>query len=385
MELNKENIKKIRGLIVFTIIFLVCIWKISIILKFLQFVLRIFYPFIIGGMIAFIINVPMKFLERVLFSNKKNKRNGYISKIKRPVSLLLTIFIIIGLVTIFMFGIVPEIKNTIVNIEFDIQDTVDSVKIWILDKFQNYSSITDWVNSIDINWNKIVESIVSFFRSGVGNIIDFSFSTVKSIFSGLFTFFIAFVFAIYILLQKEKLRKQLKKIMVAFLDTTKVDKIMSICSLSYKIFTNFVTGQCIEAIILGLMFVITMFIVRLPYALPIGMLIAITALIPIFGAFIGLGIGTFLILTKNPIQALLFVIVFIILQQIEGNIIYPKVVGNSVGLPSIWVLVAVSIGGSLMGIWGIILFIPITSIIYTLFREFINNRLKVKNKKIENL
>lgn len=381
MELNKDNLKKIRGLIIFTILFLVGIWKISIILKVFQFLLRIFYPFIMGGMIAFIINVPMKFLEKMLF--KKNSK--YFNKLKRPISLLLTIFILIGLITIFVFVIVPEIKDTIVNLEFDVQDTIDNIKLWILDKFQNYTSLTDWVSSIQINWNKIVETVINFSKSGVGNIIDFSFTTVKSIFSGLFTFFISFVFAIYVLLQKEKLRNQIKKVMNAFLNTTKVDKIMNICSLSYKIFTNFVTGQCVEAIILGLMFIITMFIVRLPYALPVGMLIAITALIPIFGAFIGLGIGTFLILTKSSFQALLFIVVFIILQQIEGNVIYPKVVGNSVGLPSIWVLVAVSIGGSIMGIWGIILFIPISSIVYTLFREYINDRLRIKNKKIENL
>lgn len=380
MELNKDNIKKIRGLIVFTILFLVGIWKISIILEVFSFVLSIFYPFIIGGMIAFIINVPMKFFEKVLFKRKYK----YLYNAKRPISLLLTIVVILGLVTIFVFGIVPEIKNTIVNLEFDIQDTVNNVKLWILDKFQNYTSLTEWVSNIEINWSKIVESVVNFFKSGVGNVIDFSFTTVKSIFSGLFTFFISFVFAIYVLLQKEKLAEQIKKVMNAFLDTAKVNKIMNICSLSYKIFTNFVTGQCIEAVILGLMFIITMSIVRLPYILPIGMLIAMTALIPIFGAFIGLGIGTFLILTKNPFQALLFIIIFIILQQIEGNIIYPKVVGNSVGLPSIWVLVAVSLGGSLMGIWGIILFIPITSIIYTLFREYINNKLRVKDKKIGN-
>ena len=184
-------------------------------------------------------------------------------------------------------------------------------------------------------------------------------SAVGSIASGLATFFISFSFACYILFQKEKLHLQVRKVIFAFIPKQKADAILNICSLTYRTFANFLAGQCLEAVILGMMFVITLSILKMPYALLIGILIAFTALVPIFGAFIGCAVGSFLIFMVNPKQAVLFIIVFLLLQQIEGNLIYPHVVGGSVGLPSIWVLAAVTIGGNLMGIIGMLIFILI--------------------------
>ena len=206
-------------------------------------------------------------------------------------------------------------------------------------------------------------------------------SAVSSIVSGFATFFIAFSFACYILFQKEKLHVQIRKVFFAFIPKQKVEAFLKICSLTYQTFANFFTGQCVEAVILGSMFVVTLSILKMPYALLIGTLIAFTALIPIFGAFIGCAVGCFLIFMVNPKQAILFIIVFLILQQIEGNLIYPHVVGGSVGLPSIWVLAAVTIGGNLMGIVGMLIFIPLVSVLYTIFREFVYLRLKEKNIK----
>lgn len=209
-------------------------------------------------------------------------------------------------------------------------------------------------------------------------ILDSTFSVAKNIVSSVATFFIAFVFACYILLQKEKLSVQVRKILYAYLPEKKVGTVLAVCSLAYKTFSNFLTGQCVEALILGLMFFVTMSVIRLPYALLVGILIAFTALIPIFGAFIGCVVGAFLILMVAPVKALIFVVMFLVLQQIEGNLIYPKVVGNSVGLPSIWVLAAVSIGGSLMGVVGMLIFIPLVSVVYTLFRGDVYRRLAEK-------
>ena len=202
-----------------------------------------------------------------------------------------------------------------------------------------------------------------------------------SIVSGFATFFIAFSFACYILFQKEKLHVQIRKVFFAFIPKQKAEAFLKICSLTYQTFANFLTGQCVEAVILGSMFVVTLSILKMPYALLIGTLIAFTALIPIFGAFIGCAVGCFLIFMISPKQAILFIIVFLILQQIEGNLIYPHVVGGSVGLPSIWVLAAVTIGGNLMGIVGMLIFIPLVSVLYTIFREFVYLRLKEKNIK----
>ena len=202
--------------------------------------------------------------------------------------------------------------------------------------------------------------------------------------SGVTTFVIAFVFACYILLQKERLNIQIRKIMYAYMKKDLVKKVLDVCSLTYKTFSSFLTGQCVEAVILGTMFVIAMSVFRLPYALLVGVLIAFTALIPIFGAFIGCFVGAFLILMVAPMKALMFVIMFLVLQQIEGNLIYPKVVGSSVGLPSIWVLAAVSIGGSLMGVVGMLVFIPVVSVLYTLLRNNVYGRLANKGFSVDN-
>ena len=183
------------------------------------------------------------------------------------------------------------------------------------------------------------------------------------------------------LFQKEKLHLQVRKVIFAFIPKQKADAILNICSLTYRTFANFLAGQCLEAVILGMMFVITLSILKMPYALLIGILIAFTALVPIFGAFIGCAVGSFLIFMVNPKQAVLFIIVFLLLQQIEGNLIYPHVVGGSVGLPSIWVLAAVTIGGNLMGIIGMLIFIPLVSVFYTIFREFVYLRLKKQHIK----
>ena len=197
---------------------------------------------------------------------------------------------------------------------------------------------------------------------------------ITSTVSSLSSFFIGFVFSIYLLFSKETLSKQLKITSQTLLGKEKTNKLCQIIKLSSDTFTSFITCQCLEACILGTMFVISMFILQMPYALLMGIIIAITALIPVFGAFIGCFIGIIMIGIVSPIQAVAFVVLFLVLQQIEGNFIYPHVVGNSVGLPSIWVFVAVIIGGHLMGILGMFLFIPLTSIIYTLFKEYIKSK-----------
>ena len=316
MDLSKMSIKKIRELIVFTALLVVALWKFDVVLGVLKTIWDIIFPFVLGGAIAFLTNVPMSFLEKKIFENVK-KKNKIVRKLKRPISLILTIVLVVGVIALVMFGVILQLTRTIVG----------------------------------------------------------------SLVSGVATFFIAFSFACYILFQKEKLHIQIRKVFFAFLPRQKADTFLKVCSLTYRTFANFLAGQCLEAVILGSMFVVTLSILKMPYALLIGILIAFTALIPIFGAFIGCAVGSFLIFMVNPQQAILFVIVFLVLQQIEGNLIYPHVVGESVGLPSIWVLAAVTIGGNLMGIVGMLVFIPLLSVLYTIFREFVYLRLKKQNIK----
>ena len=228
----------------------------------------------------------------------------------------------------------------------------------------------------------MINYMLNFIKSG-GNMLNSTIGIVSTIFSTTLNLIIGFIFAIYVLLQKEKLGKQGTKILFAIMPTKIAENILGVLKLSYKVFTSFVTGQCLEACILGVIFFVVLSIFRMPYALLIGVLIAFTALIPIVGAFIGCFISAFLILMVSPIKALVFIILFLVIQQIEGNLIYPNVVGNSVGLPSIWVLVAVTLGGNLFGVAGMLLFIPLSSVCYTLFKEWVNKMLSKKNIDID--
>ena len=381
MELNRENMKKIRELILFTAIVIVCLWKFNMVLQVLLKGLNIFIPFLLGGAIAFVLNVPMNFVERHLFSEDKRKGKRYMQKAARPCSMILVLIFVFGVVAAVMFVLVPQLGNTFSNLGKNVQIFLPHVQAWAKQVFHNNKEIMNIVNNIEFDWDKIMNAGIGFFKNGAGSVLDSTITAAKSIVSGVTTFFIAFVFAIYILLQKEKLEIQAKKVLFAFVRKGRAEAIIEVCSLTYKTFSNFLTGQCLEAVILGSMFVVAMTIFRLPYALLIGIVIAFTALIPIFGAFVGCGIGVLLIFMVNPAKAAIFIVLFLVLHQIEGNLIYPHFVGNSVGLPSIWVLAAVSVGGSLMGITGMLIFIPIVSVLYALFREVVY--LKLKKNKID--
>ena len=379
MELSNETVRKIRGLIVFTALITACLWKYDVVVKALAFVFHIILPFVLGGAIAFVLNVPMNFLQRNLFKEDKIKGKKYMQKLARPASMLIVIFGVLGIVGIVMFVLIPQLGTTFANLGASIQEFIPKVQEWAENIFHNNREIMEWVDSLEFDWNKIMETGINFFKNGAGSVLDSTITAAMNIVSGLTTFFIAFVFAIYILLQKEKLGMQAKKVLFAFVRRGRGEAAMEVLSLTYNTFSSFLTGQCVEAVILGSMFVVTMAVLRLPYALLIGIVIAFTALIPIFGAFVGCGVGVFMIFIEDPFKAMIFVVLFLVLQQVEGNLIYPHVVGNSVGLPSIWVLAAVSVGGSLMGVVGMLIFIPIVSVVYALFREIVYLKLKQRN------
>ena len=377
MELKKETIKQIRGLILFTAVVIVCLWKFDMVIQVFRFILNVLYPFLLGGAIAFVLNVPMNFIESHLF-RKKEKR-------ARSISLLLVLAGVSGIFALVIFGLVPQLASTFANLGKSIQNFIPQVQDWADHWFHNNKEIMGVVNNLEFDWNKIMDAGMNFLKNGAGSVLESTINTAKNIIGALGTFFIAFVFAIYILLQKEKLGRQAKKVLFAFVRKGRAEATLEVLALTYKTFSNFLTGQCVEAVILGSMFVIAMTIFRLPYALLTGIVIAFTALIPIFGAFVGCAVGTFLIFMVSPFKAFMFIILFLVLQQIEGNLIYPHVVGNSVGLPSIWVLAAVSVGGSLMGVVGMLIFIPLMSVVYALFREVVYIKLKQKNIYPQNI
>lgn len=388
MNFSKENIKQIRSLIVFTLLLLIGLWKYEVVLDVLGFIWGIISPFILGGAIAFILNVPMNFVQRNLFERNRyfqtEKGKKMREKLENPVSLIITILMVIGILAIVIFVVVPQLGKTFVTLKHNIEVFIPKIFADIATLFENNPAILGELNGLQLdwkqfNWDNILKTIIDFFRHGAGSVLGSTYQAAKGIVSGVATFFIGFVFACYILLQKKKLAVQIRKVMYAYLKTEQVEKILDVCSLTYKTFSSFLTGQCMEAVILGTMFFVTMGILKFPYALLVGVLIAVTALVPIFGAFIGCAVGVFLIVMVSPVKALAFIVLFLVLQQIEGNLIYPHVVGNSVGLPSMWVLVAVTLGSSLMGIVGMLVFIPITSVIYSLIRKSVYTRLEQKN------
>ncbi len=372
MDLNKKNMKNIMLLIVFAVLFYVGVQRIESVAAGFSFVVSIVFPFLLGAAMAFILNVPMSFMEKRLFSKTKGKAK----KLKRPICLVLAILFVVAILWIVLLVVIPEVASTVASLSVNIEAALIKLQRWAMDIFEDNKQIEVWIASLQFDWDGIIHTAFGFLKNGAGNVLNSTMTVAKTVINSVMNFCVAFVFACYILLQKEKLAVQIRKILYAFFSKKVVTKVLDIASLSYKTFANFVTGQCCEAVILGTMFFISMSILRFPYALLVGVLIAFTALIPIFGAFIGCFLGTFLILVADPMKAIAFVILFLVLQQVEGNLIYPHVVGGSVGLPSIWVLVAVTVGGSLMGIVGMLIFIPICSVLYALFREMVYKRLK---------
>ena len=383
MELNQETIRKIQGLIVFTLLLLVGLWRFDVVWSACRFLLGVFSPLFVGCAIAFVLSVPMIRIQKRLFANTGN--NAKAEKLAKPLSLVLALLLVTAVLGLVVAVVLPELGNTIATLSLTLPQKVPVLFGKLENLFMNNPQLVQYIEALEstLNWEEIFDQLMHFFRFGANTMLDSTISAAKGIVSGIGTFVIAFTFACYILLQYETLGRQCRKLLYAFLKQKHADEVVRICSLSYRIFTSFLTGQCLEAVILGLMFFIAMTVFRFPFALLVGVLIAFTALIPIFGAFIGCGVGAFLILTVDPRQALAFIIMFLILQQLEGNLIYPKVVGGSIGLPSIWVLAAVSVGGSLLGIIGMLVFIPIVSVLYTLLKESVNKRLKQKELHIQ--
>ncbi|MDD3192616.1 MAG: AI-2E family transporter [Oscillospiraceae bacterium] len=379
MELNKNNVKKILWIITFTVLLLVGALHLDVVLGLLLQGFGLIKPFIIGCAMAFIMNVLLRLVEEKLFAPLNRRNFSWWNRCRRGVCVVLAIGLLIGLIFILLFMIVPEITRTGQMIAAQLPGQMDRFFAWVQNWLASLQIPVDIFQNIDIDWNKVVSVVSDSLKNGGSAVFNTTMGITSSIVGGVMNLVLASVFSIYLLLQKEKLGAQLKNAMLAFLSASRVEKILSVGRLSNRIFSKFVSGQCTEAVILGALCFIGMTIFSMPYAMMISVVIGVTALIPMFGAFIGAFIGAFLILMVDPMEALWFLIYIVILQQLEGNLIYPRVVGKSVGLPGIWVLVAVTIGGSLWGVVGILLSVPACSVLYSLFRQLVRDRLQRKN------
>lgn len=371
MLMNNETRKSLQSLIIFTAVVTLAVIYFKTLTAWTVGFLNVMQPFLLGGAIAFVLNIPMSGIEKKLFGNTKGKWN----RLSRPCSILITFFLFISVIGLILFAIIPQITNAVQeqNLAQRIPAFLDQmwsqIQLWA----QQYPFLQEKISQLQenkIDWDGIFQKVVDFLSNGVGSSVLVSTVNIAgNIIGGIVNTLIAVVFSIYILSSKETLARQFKKLFLLVIKRDKTEKVLKILRLLSGCFSRFIIGQFTEAVILGCMFFVVLSIGRFPYALIISLLIGIMALVPIVGAFVGCFVGAFLILMENPLQAVWFVIIFLIIQQIEGNLIYPKVVGNSVGLPSIWVLVAVTVGGSLFGVVGMLAFIPIWSAVYTLLRE----------------
>ena len=375
MPWNRKQIRVLFALVAFGVLLFVGLQNLGTVWGFVQILIGLLMPFIIGLCIAFILSVPMRAVETHLFRPLDKKCGRIWRKIRRPLAATVTLLLALGVLAAAVFLIIPELGRSLRTLADSIPGFIARAQAWLTELAQKYPQWQDWINDLQLDWNAIAQKLLAFAQSGAVDLFNSTVSLATSIFSGVFNLFLGVIFAMYVLMQKETLARQITNVLRAHLPDAKTDRLLEIGRLSNRTFSRFITGQCLEAVILGLMFFVTMCIFRFPYALMIAVLIAVLALIPIFGAIIGCVVGAFLIFVGDPMQAFWFVVMFLILQQIEGNFIYPKVVGTSVGLPSIWVLAAVTVGGGVMGIFGMLVAVPLSSVLYSLLRDSTNRRL----------
>lgn len=342
----------------------------SKIFAFLGKVISIFSPFLLGIILAFVLNVLNNFIEKKIFG--KIKPSKIWNKIKRPLCITLSLILVFLTIFFVMNLLIPQLKNSASLFT----DTLPAYKediIGILNRFDVDESTVNKVGEYLDNFGKV---ITDYIKGNSKDVITVTTEVATSVINIISKGIITLVFAIYMIAQKETLSRQINKVMKAYLKPKTINKINTVGTLANKTFSNFVTGQCLEALIFGSLVFVGMLIFRFPYASTIGVLLGFTALIPIFGAFIGTAIGFILIMMVSPVKAILFVVFIIVLQQIEGNLIYPRVVGKSIGLPGMWVLLSVTVGGSIGGILGMLIATPLCSLLYALFTKMVNDRLK---------
>lgn len=348
----------------------------------LDYIWSLLSPFAVGAVIAFVFNVPMRAIEMQLCDVRKESLRRGLSIILTIAAMLLVIFFVVEL-------LVPQIQLTIASLQEKIPAFVDRTAQKLMVFMADNPQIQEWVQDAlkmeTINWSNILQNTLAFLGNQVSTVMGGAVNVIGNVAGAVVNFVISIVFAIYCLARKDILARQGKRLLYSLLPEHTTDEIVRISRLTNSTFSNFISGQCLEACILGCLFAVSMAVFKMPYIPLVSVIIAVTALIPVVGAFVGCFVGAFFILVNDPFQAMTFIAMFLVLQQLENNLIYPRVVGTSIGLPGMWVLVAVTIGGEIMGVAGMLLMIPLTSVLYTLAREFTNRRLEERNIPAEKL
>lgn len=382
MERNKISYKKVFLGVAGCIVLYWLLTQTERFFSILNGITTVLSPFIVGASLAFVLNVPMRFIENKL---KKISRPG----LRRALAMVLTLVFVLLVLYGVIYLLVPQIGQTVESIINTLPAFFGRVQESAMEYLAENPDLMDWLSNYTdfetMNWGGLIQDALTLVTNSLGSLVNTLISTVISLGTGIFNGVLSAVFAFYCLARKEILARQARRLLYSLLKEKTCDEIVRILRMTNYTFSKFISGQCLEAVILGGMFAITMPIFRMPYMPLISVIIAVTALVPIVGAFVGCIIGAFFILVIDPVMAFWFVVLFLVLQQIEGNLIYPRVVGSSVGLPGMWVLVAVAVGGDLMGVGGMLLMIPLASVCYALAREFTSKRLLARGVPTEKL
>lgn len=382
MNLDKRNTRSIMLIITYGVILFAILMRLSSIMASISKVFSVISPITLGLCLAFVLNIIMNLFEKKILSFMKRSRSPFVRKLCRPLSLIITFAAGFGVIALVLVIIVPQMVDAVDMVITKLPGYANDFFLWAEKMLSDNNISVETIANWEMDWKSMVNKILDFAQKSSATIVDSTITFTSSIISGSFDVIMAIIISIYVLIKKERILDICKKAVTAYMPEKAREKIFKIGALSYKAFAQFIKGQGIEACILGTLCFIGMKIFKFPYAGTVGVLVGITALIPIFGAWIGGGLSAFLILMVNPMKALLFIIYLLILQQIENNLIYPRVVGESIGLPGLLVLIAVIIGNSLTGVTGILVSVPLCSILYTLFKEGIDKRLKEKEQEL---
>ena len=375
--MKKEDlIKNRRVLMIAVLLVVVLFWsRISEALSFLTGILK---PFILGGALAFILNLPLSFLEKKVFRNLKGRGE----KFKRPLSIFLSLVFVLLLILILLLTVVPEVISAFESIISSIPSLVTKVESWNNDVLTPVlKNNPELLKSLETNWDSLLSKSLSFLKDGLSALLSSTLVAANSLISSITSFVVALIFAIYVLGDKERLERQFRSLLKAYTSKETEEYVLHVFSVLHRSFSSFISGQCLEAVILGSIFILVLSILRFPYSVMIGVVVMFSALLPIVGAFIACIFGAFIILLSSPVKALYFVVIFLIIQQLENNLIYPRVVGSSVGLPALWVFFAVTLGGALFGVVGMLFFIPVFSAVFVLLKEDVGRRIRLKEEK----
>lgn len=361
-----------KRILIIAVVSIVTFWSLNnyaIVYQALTWVISILSPLIMGAAIAFILNVPMRALEKRVFTKG---RPG----VRRVLSLVTTFVLLIAVVVVILLIVIPEVSDATDELSSQIPGFIDRLKETADSLTERFPALGSWLDGLDISWDALKDKVLDLLQISSDTLGESTVRLVASVVSSVVNFVLGIVFACYMLAQKERLARQFKRCAFAYLKNGHAEKLMHFGAVVDSTFSRFLRGVCTEAVILGLMFLVSMLAFRFPYAVLVSALVSVCAFIPIVGAFIAAIVGMLLMLVSDPIQALWFLVLFLVLQQIEGNLIYPRVVGDSIGLPALWVLAAVMIGGKLFGVFGMLVSVPLAAVVYVLLRESVEKRLK---------